>query len=319
MIKEVTLEVGEAAGAGNWRSLQAGCVDFPAANHSAPDAVTPRRQRPPPSIAFPVDHLNHRPTQPGQLLFDNPTQQCQFIMASLRTHSAARLLRGASSRGPQMLAARRYEATIHGPGLTPSASQANKPANTPAPLEPSQGAIGQNQPDYGAHIDKATSYDPPLTSKKTLRLSLTCLSSTNSTYTPVPKRVLDGSEPGVNLPAAVLSGAPVELQARTVRIYKPAKPATQSGDWKSKKWRMDWDVLPKGHRWENELIGWQSSGDFMQGTNLSFKTKEDAVAFAEKQGYEYFVQEPNERKFVPKAYANNFLYSPGKLKHIRTK
>lgn len=82
---------------------------------------------------------------------------------------------------------------------------------------------------------------------------------------------------------------------------------------------MDWDILPKGHRWENPLMGWQSSGDYMQGTNLDFKTKEDAVAFAEKQGYEYFVQEPKERVISPKAYANNFLYSPGKLKHIRTK
>lgn len=148
---------------------------------------------------------------------------------------------------------------------------------------------------------------------------LTIDAQINSTFTPVPKRVLDGSEETEILPAAITSGAPMELQARTVRIYKQAKPATQSGDWQSKKWRMDWDVLPKGHRWENPLMGWQSSADYMQGTHLSFKSKEDAVHFAEKQGYEYFVQEPNERKFTPKAYANNFLYSPGKLKHIRTK
>ena len=57
----------------------------------------------------------------------------------------------------------------------------------------------------------------------------------------------------------------------------------------------------------------------MQGTHLNFKTKEDAILFAEKQGYEYFVQEPNERRFTPKAYANNFLYEPKKLKHIKTK
>jgi NADH dehydrogenase (ubiquinone) Fe-S protein 4 len=82
---------------------------------------------------------------------------------------------------------------------------------------------------------------------------------------------------------------------------------------------MDWDVLGKGHRWENPLMGWQSSGDYMQGTHLNFKSKEDAINFAEKQGYEYFVQEPNVRKFTPKAYANNFLYTPKKLKHIRTK
>ncbi|KAG6042277.1 NADH:ubiquinone oxidoreductase 21kD subunit [Claviceps citrina] len=151
-----------------------------------------------------------------------------------------------------------------------------------------------NRPDYEITADKAT-----------------------STFTPVPTRLQDGSEE--TLPAAVISGAPMELQARTVRIYREAKPATQSGDFRTERWRMDWDILAKGHRWENPLMGWQSSGDFMQGTHVNFKSKEDAIHFAEKQGYEYFVQEPNSRKFTPKAYANNFLYSPKKLKHIRTK
>lgn len=66
-------------------------------------------------------------------------------------------------------------------------------------------------------------------------------------------------------------------------------------------------------------MGWQSSADFLQGTHLNFKSKEDAIHFAQKQGYEYFVQEPNERRIVPKAYANNFVHSSKKLKHIRTK
>jgi NADH dehydrogenase (ubiquinone) Fe-S protein 4 len=57
----------------------------------------------------------------------------------------------------------------------------------------------------------------------------------------------------------------------------------------------------------------------MQGTHINFKTKEDAIRFADKQGYEYFVQEPNSRKIGVKAYANNFVYSNRKLKHIRTK
>ncbi|EQL03857.1 NADH dehydrogenase ubiquinone Fe-S protein 4, mitochondrial [Ophiocordyceps sinensis CO18] len=157
------------------------------------------------------------------------------------------------------------------------------------PLAPST-----NQPDYDIPADKAT-----------------------STFTPVPKRVQDGSEN--IMPATFISGAPMELQARTVRIYKESKPATQSGDFRGHHWRMDWDILPKGHRWENQLMGWQSSGDFMQGTHVNFQTKEDAIHFAEKQGYEYFVQEPNSRKITPKVYANNFLYSPKQLKHIRTK
>ncbi|KAK3182102.1 ndufs4 NADH dehydrogenase Fe-S protein subunit [Lecanicillium sp. MT-2017a] len=160
--------------------------------------------------------------------------------------------------------------------------------------QPDEVAPRANQPDYDLPADKAT-----------------------STFTPVPKQIQDGTEDV--LPAAVTSGAPMELQARTVRIFKESKPATQSGTWRGHDWRMDWDILPKGHRWENPLMGWQSSGDFMQGTHMNFETKEDAIHFAEKQGYEYFVQEPNSRKFTPKAYANNFLYSPKKLKHIRTK
>ncbi|CRK41219.1 hypothetical protein BN1708_008484 [Verticillium longisporum] len=153
-----------------------------------------------------------------------------------------------------------------------------------------------NQPDYEINHDKAT-----------------------STFTPVPKRIQDGSEDVPYIQAATVSGAPMELQGRTVRIYQETKPATQSGNWQGHHWRMDWDILPKGHRWENPLMGWQSSGDMMQGTKLNFKTKEDAIRFAEKQGYEFFVQEPQSRKIAPKAYANNFLYSARNLKHIRTK
>lgn len=52
----------------------------------------------------------------------------------------------------------------------------------------------EHQPDYTAEVDHGT-----------------------STFSPVPLRVMDGSEPGIALPAAVLSGAPVDLQARSVR------------------------------------------------------------------------------------------------------
>jgi len=209
---------------------------------------------------------------------DDDDHEHPIAMASLRTTQSAARL----LRSPRVAfatAPRRFQ------------SGASTSATPPVPTGP----VESNQPDYSIAPDKAT-----------------------STFTPVPKKVQDGSEEEI-LPAAVLSGAPLELQARTVRIYKEAKPATQSGDWRGAHWRMDWDILPKGHRWENPLMGWQSSGDVMQGTNIHFHSKEDAIMFAEKQGYEYFVQEPNSRKITPKAYANNFLYSARKLKHIRTK
>ncbi|KAF2473937.1 NADH-ubiquinone oxidoreductase-like protein 21 kDa subunit [Lindgomyces ingoldianus] len=180
-----------------------------------------------------------------------------------------------------------------GPGDAPGATAGE---SSMIQTESPGNAMAKHQPDYNVAVDYRT-----------------------SNFSPIPKRVMDGSEPGESVAAAVLSGAPVDLQARTVRIYRPTKAATQSGDWHSHHWLMDWDPLPKGHRWENPLMGWQSSADFMQGHRIQFKTKEDAIIFANKQGYEYFIQEPNERKFVPKAYANNFVHYPKKLKIIRTK
>ncbi|KAL9052952.1 MAG: hypothetical protein Q9162_005069 [Coniocarpon cinnabarinum] len=141
-----------------------------------------------------------------------------------------------------------------------------------------------------------------------------------STFSPIPMRVQEGSEDlGGLAPAAVTSGAPIDLQGRTVRIYKPAKTATQSGDWHGHHWQLDWDVLAKGTRWENPLMGWQSSADYVQGTKLNFKTKDDAIRFCQKQGYEWFVQEPNERRIRPKAYAEQFVHHAKPLKQVRTK
>lgn len=82
---------------------------------------------------------------------------------------------------------------------------------------------------------------------------------------------------------------------------------------------MDWDIVDRANRWENDLIGYASSGDYMQATQLKFNTKEAAIRFATRQGYDYYVQEPHVRAFRPKQYATNFLHSPGKLKHVRTK
>ncbi|GAB7361666.1 hypothetical protein MBLNU230_g1716t1 [Neophaeotheca triangularis] len=196
----------------------------------------------------------------------------------------------------------------HNPGAEEGGQAGRPKPSTREPPSPSVGQAGmirqqgpmEGQPSHSPDYDVAADYR-------------------TSNFSPVPTRVMDGSEPGPNTAAAVLSGAPQELQARTVRIFRPAKTATQSGDWHGHQWRMDWDVLSKGHRWENPLMGWQSSADFMQGTHLNFKSKDDAVMFANKQGYEYFVQEPNERKRVPKAYASQFTYSPKKLKQVRTK
>lgn len=48
----------------------------------------------------------------------------------------------------------------------------------------------------------------------------TKLTSSHSTFTPVPKHVQDGSEDNIPVPAAITSGAPIELQARTVQYVR---------------------------------------------------------------------------------------------------
>ena len=45
-----------------------------------------------------------------------------------------------------------------------------------------------------------------------------------STFTPVPKHIQDGSEDTPYIPAAIVSGAPMELQARTVRYFHLSLP-----------------------------------------------------------------------------------------------
>lgn len=121
-------------------------------------------------------------------------------------------------------------------------------------------------------------------------------------------------------PKELVSGAPEELVTkRVVRIYQQAKPATQSGHHNGSHWKLDWDVLGKGNRWENDLIGYQSTADVMQCTTMQFDNKESAIRFAQGQGWDHYVQEPKKRHFRKKEYANNFLHSSGPLKHIRTK
>lgn len=121
-------------------------------------------------------------------------------------------------------------------------------------------------------------------------------------------------------PNEIVSGAPQELAtSRVVRIYRQAKPSTQSSNQNGKFWLLDWDVLAKGNRWENDLMGYQGSADYMQGTIMKFDTKDAAIKFAQGQGWDHYIQEPKERHFRKKEYATNFLHSSGPLKLIRTK
>ena len=95
----------------------------------------------------------------------------------------------------------------------------------------------------------------------------------------------------------------------TARIYKPARTAMQSGTAKTKEWVLDYE--PEQPRLIEPLMGWTSSGDMKQQLRLRFQTKEEAIAYCEREGVPYEVFEskpPGPRPRI--AYADNF--APGR-------
>jgi hypothetical protein len=92
----------------------------------------------------------------------------------------------------------------------------------------------------------------------------------------------------------------------TARIYRPAKTAMQSGEARTKEWVLEHE--PASPRRIDPLMGWTSSGDTRQQLRISFDTKEEAIAYAERNGIPYTLAEPKPRRQVRKSYADNFKF-----------
>ncbi len=93
---------------------------------------------------------------------------------------------------------------------------------------------------------------------------------------------------------------------REAKIYRPTKNAMQSGKGGSAlTWRLDFDAAPHSVSVE-PLMGWTSSNDTTQQLRLSFASKEEAIAYAEKKKIPYRLIEPNRAKTRIQLYADNF-------------
>jgi NADH dehydrogenase (ubiquinone) Fe-S protein 4 len=120
---------------------------------------------------------------------------------------------------------------------------------------------------------------------------------TVSTFTGVPKEMLDN---------------------RVVKIFKPP-PTVQNATQNTHVWKMQWED-ERTERWANPLMGWTSTRDPLSNTHmtLEFGTKEDAIRFAERNGWKYETTEPKPNLTLvskgPKAYADNFKWQgpPGR-------
>jgi hypothetical protein len=91
------------------------------------------------------------------------------------------------------------------------------------------------------------------------------------------------------------------------RIYKPAKTAMQSGQAKTKDWALDYE--PEQPRAVEPLMGWTSSGDMRQQVRLRFHTREEAIAYCEREGIAYQVLPDKEPARRAISYSDNFAFN----------
>ncbi len=88
------------------------------------------------------------------------------------------------------------------------------------------------------------------------------------------------------------------------RIYRPSKTAMQSGRGLTKRWVLE--LEKEKQRFSEPLMGWTGSKETLHQVRLTFKTAEEAIAYAKNQGWDYRVLSPQDFLFKPKSYADNF-------------
>ena len=90
----------------------------------------------------------------------------------------------------------------------------------------------------------------------------------------------------------------------SARIYKPSPSATQAGKGATKLWVLVYE--PEAAMQVEPLMGWSGSGDMKRQITLRFATKDEAVAYCERNGIAYHVQEPKLVTTKVFSYSDNF-------------
>jgi hypothetical protein len=93
--------------------------------------------------------------------------------------------------------------------------------------------------------------------------------------------------------------------AARARIYQKPKTSMQSGT-AGRDWILDY--APAEKRRADPLMGWIGSADTQAQVLLHFDTREEAVAYAEREAIPYDVELAHARRFKPKSYADNFKF-----------
>ena len=88
------------------------------------------------------------------------------------------------------------------------------------------------------------------------------------------------------------------------RIYRPTKNAMQSGRANTKGWVLEFE--PASARWVDPLMGWTQTSDLNGQVCVAFDTRDEAVAYAQRNGIPFQITEPKPAKRIIKAYSDNF-------------
>lgn len=92
----------------------------------------------------------------------------------------------------------------------------------------------------------------------------------------------------------------------SARIYSPSKTAMSSGKAKAGRWVLEFERTAR--RGVDPLMGYTSNSDMRSTVRLQFASKEQAVAYAEKQGIAAKVEEPQGTKRRVISYSDNFKF-----------
>ncbi|WP_026380823.1 ETC complex I subunit [Afifella pfennigii] len=91
------------------------------------------------------------------------------------------------------------------------------------------------------------------------------------------------------------------------RIFRPARTAMSSGEAKTRQWVLEFE--PEARRSIEPLMGYTASADMRAQVRLRFPTKEEAIAYAERNNIAYRLFEPKEKKRASISYSDNFRYN----------
>lgn len=93
------------------------------------------------------------------------------------------------------------------------------------------------------------------------------------------------------------------------KIYQPSRSAMQSGQAKTRDWVLEF--VPADAKVIDPLMGWTGSDDMNAQVRLRFPTREEAIAYADRNAIAYEIFEPKRRGYVLRqnGYGDNFASS----------